>query len=164
MFLAPFWCTSGKDINCRKVKEAEYTGKALKLKSSSVAQSCLTHYDLTDCSMPGFPVHQQLPELAQTHVHQGSDVIQPSHPLSSHSPTALNHFKNQGLFQGVNYSHHVAKVLEFQLQYQSWWCWGLISFRIDWLDLLAVQGLSRVFSNNTVQKHQFFGTQLSLYL
>ena len=68
-------------------------------------------------SMPGLPVHQQLPEFMQTHVHQVSDAIQPSHPLSSTSPPAPNPFQNQGLFQWVNSSHEVAKVLEFQLQH-----------------------------------------------
>ena len=66
---------------------------------SLVAQSCLTLCDPMDCSMPGFPVHHQIPELAQTHVHQVGDVIQPSHPLSSPSPPALNLSKHQGLFQ-----------------------------------------------------------------
>ena len=89
-----------------------------------------------DCSMPGFPVNYQLSELAQTHVHQVSDAIKPSHPLSSPSPPAFNLSQDQGLFQCISSSHQVAKVLEFQLQHQS----GLISFRMDWLDLLAVQG------------------------
>ena len=114
--------------------------------------SCLIFCDPRDCSMPGFPVHHQFPELAQTHDHWVSDVIQPSHPLSSHSPTALNHFKNQGLFQGVNYSHHVAKVLEASASISpSKEYSGLFSFRIDWFDFLAVKRLSRVFSNTTVQ-------------
>ena len=69
--------------------------------------------------MPGFPVCHQLPELAQTHVHRVSDAIQPSHPLSSPSPSAFNFPQHQGLFQGVNSLHQVAKVLEFQLQHQS---------------------------------------------
>ena len=72
-----------------------------------------------DYNMPGFPVHHQLPELSQTHVHQVSDVIQPSHPLSSPFPPALNLSQHQGLFQWVNSSHEVAKVLEFQLQHKS---------------------------------------------
>ena len=66
-----------------------------------------------DCSMTGFPVHHQLPELAQTHVRQVSDAIQPSHPLLSPSPPALNLSQHQGLFQRVTSSHQVAKVLEF---------------------------------------------------
>ena len=75
--------------------------------------------DPMDCSMPGFPVLHQLPELAQTHVCRVSDVIQPSHPLSSPSPPAFNLSQHQGLFQGVSSLHQVAKVLEFQLQHHS---------------------------------------------
>ena len=66
--------------------------------------------------MPGLPVHQQLLEFTQTHVHQGGDAIQPSHPLSSPSPPAFNLSKHLGLFKSVSSSHQVAKVLEFQLQ------------------------------------------------
>ena len=75
--------------------------------------------DPMDCSTPGFPVHNQLPELALTHVHQVGDAIQPSNPLSSPSPPAYNLSQHQGLFQKVSSSHQVAKVLEFQLQHQS---------------------------------------------
>ena len=74
--------------------------------------------DPMDCSTPGLPVHHQLPEFTQTHVHWVSDAIQPSHPLSSPSPPALNLSQHQGLFQWVSSSHQVAKVLEFQLQHQ----------------------------------------------
>ena len=70
-----------------------------------------------DSSMPGFPVHHQLPELAQTHVHWVGDAIQPSHPLLSPSPPALNLSQHQGLFQCISSSHQVAKLLEFQLQF-----------------------------------------------
>ena len=93
-----------------------------------------------DCSMPGFPVHHQLPELAQTHVYQVGDAIQPSHPLLSPSPPAFSLSQLQGLFQSVSSLHQVAKVMELQLsictssEYS-----GLISFRMDWFDLLAVQ-------------------------
>ena len=80
-----------------------------------VTQSCLTHCDLMDCSIPGFPVFHQLLEFAQTHVHV-NDAIQPSHSLSSPSPLALNLSQHQGLFQRVGSSHQVAKVLELQLQ------------------------------------------------
>ena len=84
-------------------------------------------------STPGFSVHHQLPEFTQTHVHRVGDAIQPSHPLSSPSPPAPNPSQHQGLFQWVNSSHQVAKVLEFQLQHQSfqWTPKGLISFRMD---------------------------------
>ena len=96
---------------------------------SSVAQLCLTLCDPIACSMPGFPVHHQLPELAQTHVHQVSDVIQPSHPVSSPSPPAFNLSQHQSLFQWVTPSQQVAKALEFQLQHQSFqWI-----FRTDFL-------------------------------
>ena len=90
---------------------------------------------------PGLPVHHQLPEFTQTHVLWVSDAIQPSHPLSSLSPPAFNLSEHQGLFRWVSSSNQVAKVLEFQLQHQSFqWTPGLISLRMDWLDLLAVPG------------------------
>ena len=86
---------------------------------SSVAQSCPTLCDPMNRRMPGLPVHHQLLEFTQTHVHWVGDAIQPSHPLSSPSPPAPNPFQHQGLFQWVNSSHEVAKGLEFQLQHQS---------------------------------------------
>ena len=95
-----------------------------------------------DCSMPGLPVHYQLLEFTQTHVHWVSDAIQPSHPLSSPSPTAFNLSQRQGLSQWVSSSHQVAKYWSFSFsispsnEYS-----GLISFRMEWLDLLAVQGI-----------------------
>ena len=81
----------------------------------SVTQSCPTLCDPMNCSTPGLPVHHQLQEFTQTHVHWVSDAIQPSHPLSSPSPLAPNPSQHQSLFQWVNSSHQVAKVLEFQL-------------------------------------------------
>ena len=110
------------------------------LQFSSVAQLCLTLCNPMECSMPGFPVHHQLPELTQTHVHWVGDAIQPSHPLLSLSPPALNLSQHQGLFKWVSSLHEVAKVWSFSFsispsnEYS-----GLISFRMDWLDLLAVQ-------------------------
>ena len=96
---------------------------------SSVTQSCLTLCDPTDCSTPGFPVHHQLPELAQIHVHPVGDAIQPANPLSSPSPSAFSFSQHQGLFQWVSSLHQVAKVLELQLQHQSFqWI-----FRTDFL-------------------------------
>jgi len=96
---------------------------------SSVAQSCPTLCDPMDCSTPGLPAHHQLPELAQTHIHRVSDAIQPSHPLASSSLPAFNLSQHQGLFQGVSSSNQVAKVLEFQIQCQSFqW-----TFRTDFL-------------------------------
>ena len=85
---------------------------------SSVAQSCLTFCKPMDCSMPGFPVHHQLLDLPQIHVHLVGDAIQPPHPLSSPF-RAFNLAQHQGLFQRVSSLHQVAKVLELQLQHQS---------------------------------------------
>ena len=103
----------------------------------------LSHVWLCDpmnCSMPGLPVHHQLPEFTQTHVHWVSDAIQPSHPLSSPSPPALNLSQQQSLFRWVSSSHQVAKILEFQLQHQSFQrIFRTDFFRMDWLDFLAVQ-------------------------
>ena len=84
---------------------------------SSVAQSCPTFFDPMDCSTPGLPVHYQLPEFTQIHVHWVGDAIQPSHPLSSPSPPALNLSQHQGFLKWVSSSHEVAKVLKFQLQH-----------------------------------------------
>ena len=134
---------------------------------SSVAQSCPILCDPTDCSTPGFPVRHQLLELAQTHVHWVGDAIQPSHP-SSPSPPPVNLSQHQGLFQWISSSHQVAKVLEFQLQdHFSNESSGLISFRIDWFDLLAVQGILKSLlqhhsSKASVLWHSaFFIVQLS---
>ena len=88
---------------------------AIPMKFSSVSQSCLTLCNPMNRSTPGLPVHHQLPEFTQTHVHLVGDAIQPSHPLSSTSPPAPNPSQHQNLFQWVNSSHEVVKVLEFQL-------------------------------------------------
>ena len=90
-----------------------------KARFSSVAQSCPTLCDPMDCSTPGLPVHHQFLEFTQTHVHWVGDAIQPSHPLSSPSPSTLNLSQHQGLSQWISSSHQVAKVLEFQLQHRS---------------------------------------------
>ena len=87
--------------------------------SSVQSLSCVRFLCPMNGSMPGLPVHHQLPESTQTHVHWVGDAIQPSHPLSSPSPPALNLSQHQGLFKWVSSSHEVAKVLEFQLQHQS---------------------------------------------
>ena len=99
----------------------------------SVAQSCPTLCDPTDWSMPGFHAHHQLPELSQTHVHRVGDAIQPSHPLSSPSPPALNLSQHKGLFRWVCSSHQVAKILEFQLQHESLQWIFRTDFLEDWL-------------------------------
>ena len=129
---------------------------------SSVAQSCLTLCSPMDCSTPGLPVHHQLPEPTQTHVHSVSNAIQPSHSRSSPFPPVFNFSQHQGLFQWTGSSHQVAKVLEFQLKHQSFQ-WILNLFPLGWTGWISLQskGLSRVFSSTTVQKHQFFGAQLS---
>ena len=101
----------------------------LTVQFSSVAQSCLTLCNPMDCSTPGLPIYCQLPEFTQTHVRWVGDAIQPSHPLSSPSPPAFNLSQHQGLFKWVSSSHQVVKVLEFQLQHQSFqWI-----FRTDFL-------------------------------
>ena len=115
-------------------------------------------------SMPGLPVHHHLLEFTQTHIHWVGDAIQSSHPLSSPSPPAPNPSRHQSLFQWVNSSHEVAKVLELQLQHQSF---QRTSFRMDWLDLLAVQGtLKSLLQHHTskasiLRRSAFFTVQLS---
>ena len=106
-----------------------------------VAQSCLTLCDPMDCNMPGFPFLHCLLEFARPYVHWVNDAIQQSHPRLTPFPPAFNLPQHQDLFQWVSSSHQVAKVLELQLQhpYSNEYS-GLISFRIDWFDLLAVQG------------------------
>ena len=102
---------------------------------SSVTQSCPTLCEPMNRSMPGLPVHHQLLEFTQTHTHRVCNAIQPSHPLSSPSPPVPNPSQHQRLFQWVNSSHEGAKVLEFQLQHQSFQ-WEPISFKIDcWIPL-----------------------------
>ena len=126
---------------------------------SSVTQSCLTLCDPMDCSTPGLPVHHQHLELTQTHVHSVGDAIQPSHPLLLPSIIpSIRVFSSESVLrirspEYWSFSFSISPSNEYS---------GLISFRMDWLDLLAVQGLSRVFSKTTVQKHQFFSARLSL--
>ena len=93
-----------------------------------------------DCSTPALPVDHQLPEFTQTHVHWVGNAIQPSHPLSCPSPLAFNLSQHQSLFKWVSFSYQVAKVLEFRFRLPVNIYLVLISFRIDWLDLIAVQG------------------------
>ena len=132
-----------------------------------VTQSCLTLCNPMDCRMPGFPVLNNLPELAKTHIHSVSDSIQPVCPLLSPS-TVLNLSQHQSLFQWVGSSHWVAKVLEFQLQHQSFWLiFRVYSFRIDWIDLLDVQGtLKSLLQHHSswesiLQRPAFFMVKLS---
>ena len=137
---------------------------------SSVTQSCPTLCDPMNHSMPGLPVHHRLLESTQTHVHWVSDAIQPSHPLSSPFPPAFNLSQHQGLFQWKSSLHQVAKVLYWSLSLSigsSNEDSGLISFRMDWLDLLAVQGTLTSFlwhhsSKVSILRHSvFFMVQLS---
>ena len=125
----------------------------------SVAQSSLTLCNPMDCSMPGFPVLHYLPEFAKTHVHWVEDAIQPSHPLSPSSPPALNLIQHQDTFQWVSFWHQVAKVLEltFSISPSNEYA-GLISFRIDWFDLLAVQGTLKSLLQHHSLKISILGT------
>ena len=135
---------------------------SVRVQFSSGAQSCLTLCDPMNCSMPGLPVYHQLPEFTQTHVHRVDDAIRNlilCRPLLLLPPIPLSIkvFSNESTLRmrGPKYrsfSFNICPSKEHA---------GLISFRMDWLDLLAVQRLSRVLSNTTVQKHQFVGTQLS---
>ena len=100
---------------------------------NSVTQSCPTLCNPMICNMPGLPIHHHFPEFIQANVHWVSDAIQPSHHLSSPSPPAFNLSQHQGLFQWLSSSHQVAKVLEFQLQYQSFQWLFRIDFLQDWL-------------------------------
>ena len=130
-----------------------------------VAQSCPTLYDSMDCSTPGFPVHYQLLKLAQTHVHQVSDAIQPSHPLSPSSPSAFNLSQHQIFFpvsrlsasggQSVGVSAS-ASVLPMNIK-------GCFPLGSTCLTSLPSNGLSGVVSRTTAQKHQFLGAQPSLW-
>ena len=132
------------------------------LQFSSVTQLCPTLCDPMDCRMPGFPVHHQLPELVQSHVHWVSDAIQPLHSLSSPSSPSFSLSQHQGLFQWVISSHQVAKVLELQIQHHASNEYsGLISCRMDWFDFLAVQGtlkslLQHHDSKTSVPQHSAF--------
>ena len=113
----------------------------LVLSISSVAQSCLTPCNPMDCSIPGLPVHHQLPELAKSYVHRVSDAIQPSYPLSSLSPPAFSLSQYQGFFSESVLHIRGLKYWSFSLSISPSNAYpGLISFRMDWLGLLAVQG------------------------
>ena len=156
--------------NAVLVSGIQHSDPVLYIYISSVHLSLMS-YSLQPCGLQhaSFPVLHQIPELIQSHFHPVGNTIQPSHPLSTPSPPAFNLSQHQGLFQ-FSSSNQMTKVLEFQLQHQSNDYSGLISFRIDLLISLLPKGLSRVFSkepsrvfsNTTVQKHQFFGTQHSL--
>ena len=130
---------------------------------SSVSQSCPTLYDPMDCSTPVLHVHHHLLEFTQTNVHWVSDAIQPSHPLLSTSPHTFNLSQHLGLFQMSQFfasdrqSFGVSALASVLLKNTQNWS------PLEWTGWISLQskGLSRVFSNTTVQKHQFFGSQLS---
>ena len=143
---------------------------------SSITQSCLTLYDPIDCSMPGFPVHHQLLEFTQTYFHWVSDAIQPSHPLSSPSPTfnlsqhlllpssivpSIIIFSNESALRirwlkYCSFSFNISPSNEHP---------GLISFRMDWLDLLAVQGtLKSLFQHHSSKSSILWCSALGLTL
>ena len=134
----------------------------LSVQIRSVAQSCPGLCDPMNRSMPGLPVHHQLPEFTQTHVHRVSDAFQPSYPLPPPSPPApipssIRDFSNESTLckrwpKYWSFSFSISPSNEHP---------GLIFFRMDWLDLLAVQGTLKSLLQHQVQKHQFFGTQLS---
>ena len=130
---------------------------------SSVAQSCLTLCDPMNLSTTGLLVHHQFPEFTQTHVHRVSDAIQPSHPLSSPSLPAPNPSQHQSfpmsqLFTWGGQRIGVSASASFPPKKSQGWS----SEWTGWISLQS-KGLSRVFSNTTLQKHQFFGTQPSLW-
>ena len=130
----------------------------------SIVQSCLTLCSPMECSTPDFPVLHHLLDLAQTHVHQIGDTIQPSHPLSFPSPPAFNLSQHQGLFKWVSSFQQVAKVLELQFQHQSFQWILRADFVYNWLVWSPCCSRdSQEFSSTTVQKHQFFGTLPSLW-
>ena len=129
----------------------------------SVAQLCPTLCNPMNCSTPGLPVPHHLPKLAQAHIHCISDAIQSSHPLTPPSLSTLNLSQNQGLFQWVNCSHQMNKILELQLQHQSFQWIFRTDFLQDWLVWSPCYPRdSQYFSSTTVWRHQFFGTPPSL--
>jgi len=129
-----FWVHFSLEIHKQKQKCASASRIEVKIEDSSIESTSVTQLylilcDPMDCSTPGFPVRHQLPELAQTYVCWVGDAIQPSHPLSSPPPSAFNLSQHQGLFQWISSLHQVVKVLELQLQHQSFqWI-----FRTDFL-------------------------------
>ena len=129
---------------------------------SSVTQLCLTLWKPIDCSTPGLPVHHQFPEFTQTHAHWVGDAIQPSHPVSPTSPPALNLSQHQHLFQWVSSAsggqNIGASASILPMNSQGWFLLGVTGL----ISLLSMR-LLRVFSSSTVQKHQFFSVQPSLW-
>ena len=161
------WSYYGDYFKCVKILNHYILHlKLISVQSNSVTQPCLNLCDCMDFSIPGFPVHHQLPELAQIHVHRVGDATQPSHPLSSPSPPVFNLFHHQsGSFPMSQYFPSggqsigpSASATVLPMNIQDW-------FPLELTTLISLQskGLSRVFSNITVPKHQLFGAQLSLW-
>ena len=161
----------GMTLNLQKVNSNNWSIQTILVLEGgcwcSVIQSCPTLCDPMDCSIPCFPGFHHLLELAQTHVHWIGDAIQPSHSLSSPSPPAFNLSEHQGLFQRGSSSNEAsggqsigvsASALVLPMNIQDW-------FPLGWTVLISLQskGLPRIFSNTTVQKHQFFSAQFSLW-
>ena len=154
--------SEGKLIKYRRKVNRSRDGNNLVCMCANLLQSCLTLCGPMDCSTPVLPVHHQLLEFTQTYVHWVG-AIQPSHPLSS--PSFL-----PSIFPSIRV---ISNELVFYIRCPKYWSFsfnispsndysGLISFRMDWLDFLAVQGTLKDLSNTTVLKHQFFCAQLSL--
>ena len=155
------WFLLGKG-ETRILRDKYYTFWYVSGQIRSVAQSCLTLCDPINCSTPSLPVHHKLPEFTETHVHRVSDAIQPSHPLLSPSPPAPNPTQHQSfpmsqLFEWGGQSTGVSALASFLPKKSQGWSPS------EWTGCISLEskGLSRVFSNTTVQKHQFFGAQLS---
>ena len=156
--MAGFWSKLGCSTRKKSLKSTVLHQQCIGVQFSSVTQSCLTLCYPMDCSTPGFPIHHQLPELTQTHVHQVSDAVQPSHPLLSPSPL-LQYFPAWGSFPGSQFFASggqsigvsaLASVLLVNIQDR---------FLLGLTGLISLQskGLARVLSNPAVQKHHFFG-------
>ena len=161
------YCSRCKYLAMGCVKDGKKKmGHGSSVQFSSGTQSCPTLWDPMNRSTPGLPVHHQLLESTQTHVHRFGDAIQPSHPLSSPSPPAPNLSQHQGLFKWVSSSHQLAKVFSFNISSSKEYS-ELISLRMDWLDLLADSGtLKSLLQHHSskasvIQCSAFFIVQLS---
>ena len=166
-----WWCFEWLSWKMRKLLSLEFfptdfcsSWQSKNHHISSVTQLCPTLCDPMDCSMPGLPVHHQLPEFTQTHVHWVGDAIQPSHPLSSPPSSLAFNFPSIRVFSNES---------GLRIRCPKYWSFsfninpsnehsGLISFRMDWLDLLAVQRTLKSLLQHYSSKASFFGAQLSL--
>ena len=152
------------DFDPQSASEMTHPEVPWQFQFSSITQSCPALCNPMDCSTSGFPVHHQLPEFTQTHVHWVGDAIQLSHPLSSPSPPTLifpsiRAFSNESVVhirwpKYWSFSFSISPSKEYS---------GLISFRMDWFNVLAVQGILKSLLQHHIQKHQFSSTQLSLW-